>query len=116
MTYKFVASGGIVGNRVLDEETGEDITRRLGARAISVRCEAGRLARLEVDLCLRAECDGLSWPTWYAVNPATGRLQALIGLVFDDGSSVDLSTPALHPLGLKESGTTKLDHADFLQS
>jgi hypothetical protein len=116
MTYRFVASGGIVGNRVIDEQSGDDVTRRLGAKAISVRCEAGQTARLEVDLRIRAECDGLPWPVWRAVNPATGKLQKLKGLVFEDGSSVDLSTPALQSLSLSEPVAAKLDCADLLHN
>lgn len=110
MTYSLITNGNrIAGCRVLNEETGQDITAQLGARSICLRIEPGKKPKLELEVNLHCKVAELGRPEWYARNPRTGGAGKLSKLIFDDGSVVDLSESAEQLFGPKNPGAGELE-------
>jgi hypothetical protein len=71
MPYKLITNGSpILGTQLIDRDTGDDVTAKLGARSLALRTESGKRPILEAELFIQGEVDGLEWPDWYAKNPA----------------------------------------------
>ena len=99
MAYKFETKGGAFGSRIVDADSGQDVTAQLGARWISIRLEAGKPPIMEAEILLHGEIDGLGRPSWLVRNPLTGTVEKLAGLLFDDGRVADLRVTADSSLG-----------------
>lgn len=109
MTYRLVVSGDSAGTRIIDEDSGEDVTTRLGAASISVQINPGECPFLRIEAIVRVNINGISDAAWYAKDPRTGKANKLSSLVFADGFIADLSGSLQQVLCRKNAQQAQLD-------
>ena len=101
-TIRIVCDDGIgATTRVLNAETGEDITGMLVITDVSWSVSAARLATADIQLELvelDAQLPG-DRVQWLTRNPATGQLDPVDSITFRDGTTVHLESgwPVVEP-------------------
>jgi len=91
MTLRVVNDSGIANRtRILDAETGEDLTERLRVSAIDLRLQAGGVVSATLTVAItRCEIDAGN-VFYVATHPETGRPERLRALEWADGTRLEL--------------------------
>jgi len=101
MGLKVISNGSTIGTRILDAETGEDLTTRMGAREVRIVLTADEPPRLEVDVIREVIFDGSDVLQVYMACPVTGQRRAVRRIEFEDGGQIEV------PFFWAESTSTK---------
>ncbi len=102
---RVVADGNVGGTRILDAETGEDVTSRLGVMGVKVVAQGPLPPAIELETRVGCRCDATGQPRWHAKNPQTGQVQELRAMEFADGTRVDLVDGLFPSLHGRDAGT-----------
>lgn len=84
-----ITSDGINNTRILDAETGADLTQSFGIRRVTWSHDAGDLAMATLDLEL-IEMNGEACGEWWMRNPSTGKPGRVARVCFADGTDIEL--------------------------
>lgn len=108
-TFRLEVEGDSASARIIDEQTGEDVTTRLGAASITLTLRPGQRPLMRVDAFVQAKATGVPAPEWYAKDPRTGRSARLATLTFADGYVANLLGTPDEPPGNPESACAEPD-------
>ena len=86
MMLRVITDGSPTGVRILDQATGEDLTRRLCAVHIAIELRQARPPAIVLEL-FGHEVDVAGVATWRTADPATGTVKPVARIEFQDGSS-----------------------------
>lgn len=88
---RFVSDGSVCGSRILNGETGEDITRLLRPSKVTATMGGDPVPTIAIELGATCKTNIAGATRWYIADPTTGDVRELSALEFADGSRVDLS-------------------------
>lgn len=82
-------------SRVIDVESGDDLTSIAAVEAISVRVTGGDVTRADLEVWISDGSEALvddENARWFTTHPITGKLAKLAKLTFADGTEVDFAS------------------------